>query len=600
MHSSGEPHSRVTAPRTLAATAALPRLSVLAISTAVAYLVWRVVATRSDTQPALFWLLLTAEAFGVARLAIELVLIDGPAPARTAEPPPEPVATDVIVVVDDESLEVLRTTLLAARCVRDVETVAVIDTSQRSAVADLVARLGLRYLMTDLDDVASCATAAAASFRGDVIVVVGGDRVLLPDAAAIMAGHLRTGSVDAVSGTVEEANAVRRVDRSGLGDAVLWERRIVPRLSRAGALTEWGGVALVRRAALVEVGGFATADGVSLSLTAARLVRMGHGVVACDHVVARRLAAGPGPLGLHRYSRELHTRLRRLRARPRAGVGRLDGLAAWSALVGPLRAVQRLVLLAVAWCVLLGVGTPVSVSLFAFAAAWSARTAIGLGARFVACGDARFEPWIVNDLRVMTCDLAVGVGVLRSSWRPPRVVDRPPGARWLRPLPRLLRSTTAALIAAVLTGFVRVRVADSVEFATMASCSWFLTGAMLASRSVRRRQFRSSYRTDDEIPVVEPEGVRVVGLSLVGFDVLTRARVSAGDELAVVVDLPRARGERTPTLLAGRVQRAVNVGEGHVAYVRFTPQTLDVEDRLHEYLAVSAFELRHGLQLVVV
>jgi len=40
------------------------------------------------------------------------------------------------------------------------------------------------------------------------------------------------------------------------------------------------------------------------------------------------------------------------------------------------------------------------------------------------------------------------------------------------------------------------------------------------------------------------------------------------------------------------VQRAGRVGEGCAAYIRFSEQTDEVEDLLHEYLAVSSFLLR--------
>ncbi|MEO8697873.1 MAG: hypothetical protein ABI658_30520, partial [Acidimicrobiales bacterium] len=598
MHSSSDVQPRSVAPRTLATMATLPLLSSIAIVAGVAYLGWRLLATGDGAQPVLFYLLLVAEAFGIVRLTIELTLVDGRAPAAVFVPSTAPVASDVIVLVDDEPIVVVRDTLIAAACVRGVESVTVVDKSLRGAVDQLTARLGMRHLVAGSDDIAVCATAVAEGARADVILVVGGDRVLLPDAAVQMAAQLQPG-VAAVAGRVEEANAVRKVDRAGLGDTELWERQIVPHLSRTGALTDWGGVALVEREALLANGGFATADGSSLSLTAARLARSGHGLVESTGVVARRLAAGPGPLGLHRYSRELHTRLRRLRSRPRPSIAGLDGMAAWAAVIGPMRAVQRLLLLAVAWSVLLGAGDPVSASLATFALWWLGRTALGVVARMRASGDAKFEPWIVNDLRLMTADLAVGFGALRSSWQPPPLADRPPGSRWLRPLPRVVRFLTNAFVALVLTGFVKVRASDPVMVATIAGSLWFVTGAMFACRSVRRRQFRSSYRTDDEIDVVRPQGVRVVGLSLRGFDVLTTASLAAGQRLDVVVDLPRAHGHRTPTMLSGYVQRSGAVGDGWAAYVRFADQTVAIEDLLHEYLAVSSYtERTHVLTTV--
>ena len=48
-------------------------------------------------------------------------------------------------------------------------------------------------------------------------------------------------------------------------------------------------------------------------------------------------------------------------------------------------------------------------------------------------------------------------------------------------------------------------------------------------------------------------------------------------------------------MLSGHVQRSGVVGEGWAAYVRFAEQTVEVEDLLHEYLAVSSYALHRAV-----
>jgi hypothetical protein len=246
---------------------------------------------------------------------------------------------------------------------------------------------------------------------------------------------------------------------------------------------------------------------------------------------------------------------------------RLDGVAEWSVLITPLRAVQRLALVALVWAVLLGSVTPFAVSGGALVAAWSVRTALGLLARVSVSRDAGFEPWILNDVRLMSTDLAVGVGALRPRWRTPPVDAPAPGAGWLRFFPRALQSTTSLVVIAAGLGFVRIETTNLAVLIAVAIGIWFLTASSLGRRGVGRAQFRTSYRTDAELAVISPQGLSVIGMSPVGFDVLSTVALVCGAPLVVAVRLPAPDGASPLKVLRGTVRlltrrHAIGLGVG--------------------------------------
>ena len=576
---------------TSAAFARLPALSLVAIATGFIYLGWRVAATRSGSDPWTYWLLLVAEAFGIVRLSVELLLVgrrsDAPAPNSLGSASTMP-ACDVIVVARDEPMRVLRTCLLAARHVRGVRSVTIIDVEARRDLAVLAARLELAYRTVGPDrDLVATADEVLAGFNDALVIVVEADCALLADAAERL-GTMVSVDVGAVAGVTAEANAARHIDHTGMGDSELWRRQMTPRLAATGALPTWGGVVLLRRDALMTAGGFASVDGFHLRHTATKLRANGFSIAATSTVVARRLAPGSLAVARHRYARELHQRLRRLVTAPRPSPRALAGISEWSALLSPLRAVQRIAFLVVIWAVLLDGATPLSASWTIMSVAWCARVVIGVAARYVVGRDRGFQPWLLNDLRLLPTDVAIGLRVLQRGWTPPLLAEAPPGGRAMRLLPRVLQASTSIVVMAAATGFVRV-VPGMGGVAALGGGVVFLTASNLARRELRRTQFRQWFRSDTELEVVDRAGVRVVGLSPFGFDVLSSGPIAVGDALAVCVVLSDPTRHDGDAHLRGIVRRAGAVAEGHAAYVRFDGLDTETEDAILEFLAATDF-----------
>jgi hypothetical protein len=579
--------------RTVGAFVRLPLASIAAVVIGVAYLAWRLLATRSGTSPVLFALLFVAEAFGVARLAVELLLVGRRSDAQDRLPnsigsAAMPASCAVFLLTRDEPLPVVRASLLAASHVARVASIELIDLDARYGVAGLAQRLGVGYSAVELGrGPAGLANLLLERCAADCVVVVSAEAALLPDAIEVLASRLAHG-VAAVSGATATANAIRRVDRTGMGDAEVWKNCSQPRLARVGALPSWGGVVLLRRDALVACGGFASADHLTLTNTASRLRSIGATVASTSEVVARRLAPGSVSVAQHRYARDLHQRLRRLVVGPRQSLRTLGGVAEWSALVAPLRAVQRVALLVVVWAVLLSSAVPIDAPGTVLLAAFSARVVAGVVARYLATRGRGFEPWLLNDLRVLPADLAVGARTFDGDWNPPPRAARPPGGGVLRFLPRALQGFTSLTIMAVASGFVRVA-PGARGLVAVAGGVVFLTASNLARRELRRTQFRLWHRADVDLVAVDDPTIRVVGLSPFGFDVLCPAPILVGSSFGVVAVVAHPIVGSIEVRLRGRVQRAGAVDEGWAAYVKFDGIDDATEDAVLEFLAATSY-----------
>jgi len=171
-------------------------------------------------------------------------------------------------------------------------------------------------------------------------------------------------------------------------------------------------------------------------------------------------------------------------------------------------------------------------------------------------------------------------------WRPPLLAEAPPEGRAMRALPRVLQASTSIVVMATASGFVRVAPGMGALVA-LGGGVVFLTASNLARRELRRTQFRQWFRSDTEIRVVDEPGVRMVGLSPFGFDVLVSWPVAVGDVLAVSVALADPMHDDGTVRLRGVVRRAGAVDEGHAAYVQFQGLDGETEDAILEFLAVA-------------
>ena len=271
-----------------------------------AYLIWRGVATGvwNPWGDALAWALLFAgEWLGFFQQVVFLLTM-APTYSRTVPewPAGRPLPTvDVFVATYDEPLPVLRRTLTACAYIDYPAgrlAVHVLDDGARPEVAALAARLGLRYIARPTHE------HAKAGNLNHALGVSGGELVLMLDADMVPKSFILRRLVRDFSapnlGFVQAPQAFFNADpfqfnlgvrRHVPGEQDFFMRNQLRARERLGAVMYVGSNALFSRAALADIGGFATGSITEDVLTGMLLQAHGYRCAYADEVVATGLAA---------------------------------------------------------------------------------------------------------------------------------------------------------------------------------------------------------------------------------------------------------------------------------------------------------------------
>lgn len=273
---------------------ALHAFTALALLWSAAYLVWRIGFSTSGASIPLWAALLAAELYGLWNLATlawmtwemdarpALRLRWGP-PPREAQAPvrgergghapagakrgligdrdARKLSIDVYVCTYDEPLHVLEATLAGCSLLEGEHTTYVLDDGRREEVRELAAAWGARHLTRPDNSHAKAGNInhALSLTDGELVLVLDADHVPLPDALRV----LRAGFGDprlALAQSPHDFSNHDSVQHYGLGrhEQSLFFDVICPGKDRHGAAYWCGSGALIRRAALLSIGGVAT------------------------------------------------------------------------------------------------------------------------------------------------------------------------------------------------------------------------------------------------------------------------------------------------------------------------------------------------------
>ncbi len=569
------------------------------------YLIWRPLGTLSGASPLLFTAVWLVEALAVVRLAVEVVLLvgprAGPAPGGTADegnPPPDPdePVVDVVVLAVDEPVSEIRACLLAARLVAGRGEVLLAGSHERPEVAELCRRLSVPRHVAGGSLVTALGAALDAG-RAPFVALVPADTVLLPDAMELARDRFDDPGVGVVLPDVEATNADNPIDHVGYGDHQVRRALVAPRLDAADALPWWPGPGIVRRRVLEEVDlGAVPACTTGVTVGLGMLVRAaGWRIRRLPTVTARRLADWDDRRQLHRQARDLHERLVAL-AHPalrsaRGRLSRLERIAHLSAWVRPVAALRLVPITAVLVVVSFTSAVPITGSAGVVAAAWSGRVLSTFLARRLLLAPVGWRSWVAGDLRRGATDLDVALRAARLRALDVDVTDTPPGFHGRRVLAGVV--VVASLVGGVGIGLglVRTHQSDLVTFGALATAAWLVGAVVQARAALRLRQERRTFRTFGELPVLAAAGgtgLRVVGVSPFGLDVVSATPLRRGAKVRLALELPTVDGGSTRFETPGVVRRCSSGAGGHVAYVRFAQLDDDHADRIAEYCAVVA------------
>jgi cellulose synthase (UDP-forming) len=364
----------------------LRSLAIGALLWGVGYLTWRIGWSGEGASPVAFGMLLVTEVYGLWALGtLAWFSWSSPPAARPAATPGRSV--DVYVCTYNEPIEVVSATLAGCRALTYPHTTYLLDDGKRAEMKELAELAGARYLTRPDNSHAKAGNINAALSRtgGELVLMLDADHVPMPDALDAMVGYFDDERMALVQSPHDFFNhdsaqhyAVGRHEQS------LFYRVVCPGKDRHGAAYWCGSAALIRRQALLDIGGVATETIAEDFHTTIRMQRHGWKSRYHDEVLVQGLA--PHDLDGYLLQRDRWARGNLavftlpespLRARELRPLQRLSYFASLAAYLAPP---MRLLLLATLGLVLWTGELPMKISVLALAALWLPSVTLNLSA----------------------------------------------------------------------------------------------------------------------------------------------------------------------------------------------------------------------------
>jgi cellulose synthase (UDP-forming) len=365
----------------------LRSLAVAALVWGVGYLIWRIGWSGQGANPVAFGMLLLTEIYGFWALGT-LAWFSWSRSGEAARPPATPGRkVDVYVCTYDEPYEVVAATLAGCRALTYPHTTYLLDDGRRPEMEELAELAGARYFTRPDNSHAKAGNINAAFPRtdGELVLMLDADHVPMPDALDAMVGYFDDERVALVQSPHDFFNhdsvqhyVVGRHEQS------LFYRVVCPGKNRHGAAYWCGSAAILRREALLEIGGVATETIAEDFHTTIRLQRHGWTSHYHDEVLVQGLA--PHDLDSYLLQRDRWARGNLavftlpespLRADTLSPLQRLSYFASLAAYLAPP---MRLLLLLTLGVVLWTGALPMRVDVVALAVLWLPAVALNLTA----------------------------------------------------------------------------------------------------------------------------------------------------------------------------------------------------------------------------
>jgi cellulose synthase (UDP-forming) len=364
----------------------LRSLAIGALLWGVGYLIWRIGWSSEGASPVAFGMLLMTEIYGLWALGT-LAWFSWSRPPAVRPPTTPGRSVDVYVCTYDEPIEVVSATLAGCRALAYPHTTYLLDDGRRPEMEELAKLAEARYLTRPDNSHAKAGNINAALGRteGELVLMLDADHVPMPDALDAMVGYFDDERMALVQSPHDFFNhdsvqhyVVGRHEQS------LFYRVVCPGKDRHGAAYWCGSAALIRREALLEIGGVATETIAEDFHTTIRMLRHGWKSRYHDEVLVQGLA--PHDLDSYLLQRDRWARGNLavftlpespLRARELRPVQRLSYFTSLFAYLAPP---MRLLLLATLGLVLWTGELPMKISVAALAALWLPYLTLNLSA----------------------------------------------------------------------------------------------------------------------------------------------------------------------------------------------------------------------------
>ncbi|HKT83445.1 MAG TPA: glycosyltransferase, partial [Solirubrobacterales bacterium] len=563
----------------------LRSLAIVALLWGVGYLIWRIGWSSQGASPVAYGMLLVTEIYGLWALGT-LAWFSWSRPAAKRPRATPGYSVDVYVCTYDEPEEVVAATLASCRALSYPHTTYLLDDGRRPEMERLAELAGAEYLTRPDNAHAKAGNINAALPRteGELVLMLDADHVPMPDALDAMVGYFDDERMALVQSPHDFFNhdsaqhyAVGRHEQS------LFYRVVCPGKDRHGAAYWCGSAALIRRQALLEIGGVATETIAEDFHTTIRMLRHGWKSRYHDEVLVQGLA--PHDLDGYLLQRDRWARgnlavftlpespLRAKELRPLQRLSYFASLAAY--LAPPMRLLLLLTLGLVLWTGEL----PMKISVVALAALWLPYVTLNLGAGaalargYMKIGETAHYELLTMEIysRALRCIFRPGKTSFKVT---PKQGTGGGGIKSVRKLHLVL------LCAAIVGGGTVLRLLDLAgagplpDLPGVAAVIVPLLGLVELRRILRtlfavgrRQQRRLVYRFEGDAAAkcYSEEGHvtgRLIDASAAGVGLVLEAPLTIGDKPAVLLELQDAAGESHE--VAAQVEvRSCRELEGH-------------------------------------
>lgn len=267
------------------------------IVAALAYLGWRVAFTLNAEAPIYSWVFFVLEAYATA-CAITFFAITLRREDRPAPPPRPGQSVDVLICTYNEPAALLRQTIRRALAIRYPHRTYLCDDGRRPEIQALAAELGCGYLTRAQNThyKAGNLNNALAHTSGDLIVVLDADHLVRHDFLDKLLGYFEDDRVALVQTPQVFYNLdsfqhhFRPARRRLWHEGAIFHHAMQPGANRWNAAFFVGTGAIVRRSAVVAIGGFATGSVTEDAFTSMRLHAAGFRSVYHDEPLGYLIA----------------------------------------------------------------------------------------------------------------------------------------------------------------------------------------------------------------------------------------------------------------------------------------------------------------------
>ncbi len=234
-------------------------LATLGAIAGAAYLAFRLLVTFQGADPVFFWPLFLAESFGYMTYLI--LVWDAWEIKPTPRPSPLVVPVDILITTYNEGLDIVEPTLIGASKIRGNTTIWLCDDGRRPEMKMLAKKYGVKYQVRNDNKHAKAGNinAVLPKLKGELTLILDADHVPSPDFLEATSGYFSDPKIALVqtAHSFRNHNSVMH-DSQGRHEQSLFFDVLLPGRNRVNSVFWCGSAGLLRRQALVEIGGMAT------------------------------------------------------------------------------------------------------------------------------------------------------------------------------------------------------------------------------------------------------------------------------------------------------------------------------------------------------